>query len=116
MNAIYTESISDFRNNYDAALKKLAQGPVLLLQRSKPAAVLVEPESWNQIAEEMQALRAQVERLTEEIAAKLAVLMSAPLKYRSSDFTQYSGGSVLSGWESFRVSVFRLVALNRSFG
>ena len=71
MNAIYTESISDFRNNYDAALKKLAQGPVLLLQRSKPAAVLVEPESWNQIAEEMQALCAQVERLTEERWDKL---------------------------------------------
>jgi len=71
MNAIYTESISDFRNNYDAALKKLAQGPVLLLQRSKPAAVLVEPESWNQIAEEMQALREQVERLNEERSDKL---------------------------------------------
>lgn len=71
MHAIYTESISEFRNNYDAALKKLAQGPVLLLQRSKPAAVLVEPESWNQIAEEMQELRNLVERLTEERWDKL---------------------------------------------
>ena len=57
MTAIYTESITDFRNNYDAALRKLAQGPVLLLQRSKPAAVLVWPDTWNQIAEELARYR-----------------------------------------------------------
>ncbi len=57
MNAIYTESISDFRNSYDAALRKLALGPVLLMQRSKPAAVLVLPERWNAIAEELAEYR-----------------------------------------------------------
>ncbi len=52
-----TEAISNFKNRCDDVLTKLQQGPVLLLQRSQPAAVLVDPEAWNQHVIEMRNLR-----------------------------------------------------------
>jgi len=52
-----TEAISNFKNHYDEVLTKLQQGPVLLLQRSQPAAVLVDPAEWNQHVAEMRKLR-----------------------------------------------------------
>ncbi len=57
MTPIQTESISGFRSNYDGVLKKLSNGPVLLLQRSNLAAVLVSPVEWNQLTVELQQLR-----------------------------------------------------------
>lgn len=50
MNVLQTESVSNFRDNYNSVLAKVANGPVLLLQRSKLAAVLVSQEEWNRIA------------------------------------------------------------------
>ena len=52
-----TEAISNFKNRCDEVLTKLNQGPVLLLQRSQPAAVLVDPEQWNRHVVEMRNLR-----------------------------------------------------------
>lgn len=52
-----TEAISNFKNSCDAVLSKMRKGPVLLLQRSQAAAVLVEPGMWNQYVEEMRELR-----------------------------------------------------------
>ena len=49
MGTIQTESVTSFRNNYDAVLKKLVQGPVLLLQRSTLAAVVVSADDWNEL-------------------------------------------------------------------
>jgi len=56
MNTIQTESVSGFRDKYDAVLKKLSEGPVLLLQRSRLAAVLVSHEEWNRIAKKLKRL------------------------------------------------------------
>ncbi len=50
MHPIQAESISDFRENHQSILKKVADGPVLLLHESSVAAVLVSPERWNRIA------------------------------------------------------------------
>ena len=52
-----TDAISNFKNKHDAVLSKLRAGPVLLLQRSKPAAVLVSPEEWDRTAREMKRLK-----------------------------------------------------------
>lgn len=52
-----TEAISNFKNACDDVLAKMRKGPVLLLQRSQAAAVLVDPVMWNQHVEEMRELR-----------------------------------------------------------
>jgi len=52
-----TEAISNFKNSCEDVLTKVRQGPVLLLQRSQAAAVLVDPLMWNQYVEEMRELR-----------------------------------------------------------
>lgn len=52
-----TEAISNFKNACDDVLGKMRKGPVLLLQRSQAAAVLVDPVMWNQYVEEMRELR-----------------------------------------------------------
>lgn len=52
-----TEAISNFKNHCEAVLTKIRQGPVLLLQRSQAAAVLVDPAIWNQHVEETRRLR-----------------------------------------------------------
>jgi len=52
-----TEAISNFKNHDAEVLAKLQQGPVLLLQGSQPAAVLVDPAAWNQYIGEMRNLR-----------------------------------------------------------
>jgi len=72
LNTIQTESVSGFRDQYDAVLKKLSDGPVLLLQRSHLAAVLVSPEEWNRIAAKLKRLE-QLELLAKakEIKARV---------------------------------------------
>jgi PHD/YefM family antitoxin component YafN of YafNO toxin-antitoxin module len=72
MNAIQTESVSGFRDHYDAVLKKLNDGPVLLLQRSRLAAVLVSHEEWNRIAARLKRLE-QLELLAKAKEAKARV-------------------------------------------
>ncbi|MFN8493211.1 MAG: type II toxin-antitoxin system prevent-host-death family antitoxin [Caldilineaceae bacterium] len=48
MNTIHSESVSTFRNHYREVLAKVqADGPILLLQNSQVAAVLVSLEQWN---------------------------------------------------------------------
>ena len=47
MITIQSESISNFRNNYNAVLQRLTKGPVLLLQYSDVAGVLLSKEEWN---------------------------------------------------------------------
>lgn len=46
-----TAPISDMRNRQSDLLTMAEHGPVVLLSRSKPAAVLLSPELWDAIAE-----------------------------------------------------------------
>ncbi len=88
-----TEPISNLKSNQSAVFAKVKQRPVLLLQNSRPLAVLVTPEEWNRavlrIRElellllhhkrllEMQTDPAQAvthEELEEQLAAKAATL------------------------------------------
>ena len=61
MNIIQSEAVSSFRDHYKAIFKQLERGPVLLLQNSKVAAVLVDPAQWNRQQEEIKRLRLLLE-------------------------------------------------------
>ncbi len=49
--------ISELRLRQSELLSRLGQGPVVLTQRGRAAVVLVEPDYWNQIVEELEDLR-----------------------------------------------------------
>lgn len=51
------EPISSLQNQPTAVLGRLRNGPVILAQRSRPAAVLVSVEDWDAIAAELDELR-----------------------------------------------------------
>ena len=74
MNQLHTASVSGFRNSYKDVLQQVTVGPVLLLQNSKLAAVLISPKEWNEIATNMQRLR-DLEQLLE--AKKINAQMDA---------------------------------------
>lgn len=46
---IQSESVTGFRIKYKEVIKKAAISPVLLLQNSQVAAVVVSPGEWNQL-------------------------------------------------------------------
>jgi PHD/YefM family antitoxin component YafN of YafNO toxin-antitoxin module len=60
MNAIRSESITKFRDTYKTVLQQVKREPVLLLQNSQVAAVLVDPEQWNNIAAQLDRLQGLV--------------------------------------------------------
>ena len=49
-----TEPISNFKNDQTGVLHKIKNGPVVLIQYSKPAAVLVDPQQWNRMLNRLQ--------------------------------------------------------------
>ncbi len=57
MENLQSEAVSKFRNNYRSTLSKLSNGPVLLLQNSKIAAVLVSPDEWSAQQKELKRFR-----------------------------------------------------------
>jgi prevent-host-death family protein len=67
-----TAPMSDMRNRQSELLHMAEHGPVLLLSRSKPAAVLLSPDLWDAIAEAL----AQWRR-SREVAEKLVTLYGA---------------------------------------
>ena len=46
-----TAPISDMRNRQNVLLRMAEKGPVVLMSRSKPAAVLLSPAQWDAIAD-----------------------------------------------------------------
>ena len=70
-------SISDMRQRHLELFQRLESGPVVIANRNQPEAVLVAPEQWNALAEELEDLRdlitglnaqLQLERGEEEIS------------------------------------------------
>jgi prevent-host-death family protein len=53
--------ISDFHIRQADVLTKLGKGPVILAQRSKPAAVLLSMQDWDQMQAELKRLRRHAE-------------------------------------------------------
>ena len=60
--------ISDLKHRHLEVFKRLKNGPVILANRSQPAAVLVSPERWNAIAEYVADLECGIEALKVELA------------------------------------------------
>jgi PHD/YefM family antitoxin component YafN of YafNO toxin-antitoxin module len=50
------EKISVLKSNQEAVLAKVKRGPVLLMQRSNPAVVMVSPEQWDAVAQRLREL------------------------------------------------------------
>lgn len=72
-----TVSMNDIKNRTASVTAKFSQGPVVLMNRATPQAVLVSPEQWNAVLdslEEMQdailTLRAELEIATGETQAE----------------------------------------------
>ncbi len=53
--------VTDLRLKHVQVFGMLGKGPVVLAQRSRPAAVLVSIEQWDAQADELKRLRLQVE-------------------------------------------------------
>ena len=51
------EPITRLQKNHTGILDMLGNGPVILTQHSKPAAVMVAPETWDATAKELARLR-----------------------------------------------------------
>ena len=64
--------ISDMRIRQADVLKKLHNGPVYLAQRSKPAAVLVSVNIWNEAVEQLNRVE-ELEDLVEALEDMLRV-------------------------------------------
>ncbi|MFN8487910.1 MAG: type II toxin-antitoxin system prevent-host-death family antitoxin [Caldilineaceae bacterium] len=60
--------ISDLRIRHNDVLEMLKNGPVILAQRSRPAAVLVSVEAWDDQAEYIDNLECAVAALKVELA------------------------------------------------
>jgi len=55
--------ISELRLRQSELLSRLSKGPVVLTQRGRAAVVLVDPDYWNQIVEELDDLRDAVDAI-----------------------------------------------------
>jgi len=62
--------LSDLRIRQGAVLEELAEGPVVLAQRGRPAAVLVSAERWNRLLERLEFLEDSLDAA--EIRARIA--------------------------------------------
>ena len=51
-----TTTVSELRANLSELIKKLDDGPLLVLSRSRPAAVIVEPEMFDAIIDKCELL------------------------------------------------------------
>lgn len=56
-----TRPVSEMNRNPNAILELLAAGPVVLMQRSVPAGVLVSPKEWNRLFDRLEELEDAVE-------------------------------------------------------
>jgi PHD/YefM family antitoxin component YafN of YafNO toxin-antitoxin module len=60
--------ISRLRQEQNEVLGRLAEGPVVLTQYGDAAAVLVDPDQWNQIVEELETWMDSFDALEEQLA------------------------------------------------
>lgn len=56
-----TTSVSDLRNDLAKVLKEVGRGPVVVMSRSRPAAVLVHPDTFEALIENAETLADIVE-------------------------------------------------------
>lgn len=86
--------ISHFRTEQDSILRLADKGPVILAQRSKPRAVLVNVEEWNAIADELFRLRVLAESRRIEAASDPQSWPTLTVEMLSSKAKQHNEGSM----------------------
>jgi PHD/YefM family antitoxin component YafN of YafNO toxin-antitoxin module len=76
-----TRPVSEMNRNPNAILDLLAAGPVVLMQRSVPAGVLVSPKEWNNLFDRLEELEDAVEiwKGKYELATGLDVIQAADI-------------------------------------
>ena len=87
MNAVHIVAVSDFRNNAKDVLDQAREAPVILTQRSHPAAVVVDYETY----------QAQM-KLLEELELKLDELLLAQTIQSSKELV--SLGELIEDYET----------------
>ena len=65
--------VSDLRVRQNEILAKLREGPVVLTQRTRAVAVMLSPERWNELLEELDNLQDAVAALQARLDAAPAV-------------------------------------------
>lgn len=55
------EPITTLARDHRALMAKIQDGPVFLAQRSRPAAVVISPEQWDQLITELRRLQRIIE-------------------------------------------------------
>jgi len=60
-------SVADIKNHHLKVFAMLKKGPVIVASRSKPTAVIVSPEQWDAIVEEIDTLWAEREAALAEL-------------------------------------------------
>ena len=67
MHQLYqTFGAGDLKSNANTAFQMAESGPVVVLRKTQPAAVMINPDKWNDIAQELNDLRALVAALRAE--------------------------------------------------
>jgi PHD/YefM family antitoxin component YafN of YafNO toxin-antitoxin module len=59
--------VSDLRNNHLAVFAQLADGPVVLLNRTQPQGILLSPAQWDTLMDRLEDQEAIIEVLTAEL-------------------------------------------------
>jgi len=80
--------ISDFRIHQGRTLERMANGPVYLAQRSKPVAVLVAAEQWDQAMLRLQTLEAMLAQHQVEDQSGDVQIETNPSATPSTDFEE----------------------------
>lgn len=61
-------SMQEMKNRTGAVARKLAHGPVMLMNRATPQAVMVSPTQWNEIIDRIEDLQDTITTLQAELA------------------------------------------------
>jgi len=85
MHEIYqTMAAGELKANTNEAFTLAQKGPVIILSRATPRAVLVSPEEWNRIARRLKILEAlqEAQRIETQNGAAASWVSSAEVKQR----------------------------------
>jgi prevent-host-death family protein len=85
MHELYqTISAGDLKSNTNEAFELVEKGPVIVLSRATPKAVLVSPDEWNRIARRLKMLEAlqEAQRIEAQNDANGSWVSGAELKER----------------------------------
>jgi PHD/YefM family antitoxin component YafN of YafNO toxin-antitoxin module len=63
-----TASMQDIKNRTAAVTKKFVKGPVMLMNRATPQAIIISPAQWNAIVDRLEEMQEAIVTLQAELA------------------------------------------------